>query len=299
LHDPDGLSPHGDMAREIMASKSFEKFYAKNSEFALKAMLETYIENGHDPKIVSKAIERVRREMSALDERIAEQMSNLAITAPQKKLRKPSQEYAYMKEFKAIYSTNRGSTAINSAMRTGTQISINGNEVLREITRRHGDEQFSGKTGKDIASSIKITANDFNLHNTEQISHKLYHQSNAKLTTYYRGQDISPGGLDELITAKEKGTVFHSKSFLSVTEEKSVAEGFMHGAKPLLIAINGFSAANVNSPYSVRIEKDLVFTPHADFVVTGIGTREKNKNQYVVNLKEIRGHTGTRTAMPY
>ncbi|WP_256357086.1 RHS repeat domain-containing protein [Pseudomonas sp. PDM26] len=299
LHDPDGLSPHGDMARELMASKSFEKFYAKNSEFALKAMLETYIENGHDPKIVSKAIERVRREMSALDERIAEQMSNLAITAPQKKLRKPSQEYAYMKEFKAIYSTNRGSTAINSAMRTGTQISINGKKVLRELTERVGDQEFSGKEGKEIARLIEIIANGFNLHNTEQISHQLYYQTNATLTTYYRGQDISATGLNELISAKEEGTVFHSTSFLSVSKEKSVAEGFMHGTKPLLITINGFSASNVISRYSVQSEKDLVFTPHADFVVTSIGKRESNQNQYVVNLKEIRGHTGTRTAMPY
>ncbi|PTR28154.1 insecticidal toxin complex protein TccC [Pseudomonas sp. GV085] len=299
LHDPDGLSPHGDMAREIMASKSFEKFYAKNSEFALKAMLETYIENGHDPKIVSKAIERVRREMSAIDERVAEHMSNLAITVPQKKLGKPPQEYTYMKEFNAIYSTNRGSTAINSAMRTGSRISINGKEVLRELTRRVGDEEFSGKAGKDNARFIEIIADGFNLHNTEQISYRLYNQSNSTATTYYRGQDISAEGLDKLISAKEEGTVFHSKSFLSVTKEKSIAEKFMHGTMPLLIAIKGFSASNVISRLSVQSEKDLVFTPHADFVVTSIGKRESNQNQYVVNLKEIRGHTGTRTAMPY
>lgn len=204
-----------------------------------------------------------------------------------------------MKEFKAIYSTNRGSTAINSAMRTGTQISINGKKVLRELTERVGDQEFSGKEGKEIARLIEIIANGFNLHNTEQISHQLYYQTNATLTTYYRGQDISATGLNELISAKEEGTVFHSTSFLSVSKEKSVAEGFMHGTKPLLITINGFSASNVISRYSVQSEKDLVFTPHADFVVTSIGKRESNQNQYVVNLKEIRGHTGTRTAMPY
>lgn len=299
LHDPNGLSPHGDLARTIMASKSFQKNYYKNPEMALSFMAEIAQEQNHPAEVIERAIRRVRKEMNSPLEEVTTQTSSLAIAKPEKEIRKPSQEYKYMREFNAIYSTNKGSAAINSAMRTGTQISINGNEVLREITKRHGDEQFSGKTGKDIESSIKVTAKVFNLHNTEQISYQLYNQSEASLTTYYRGQDISDRGLDELFSAKEEGTVLHSTSFLSVAKEKSVAEGFMHGTKPLLIAINGFSAANVNSPYSVRIEKDLVFTPHADFVVTGIGKRESNQNQYVVNLKEIRGHTGTRTAMPY
>jgi insecticidal toxin complex protein TccC len=299
LHDPDGLSPHGDMAREMMASKSFDKYYAKNPEFALKAMSDTYIENGHDPKVVSRAIERVRKEMRKIDELVVEQMNSLAISQPQKKLRTPSKEYAYMKEFKAIYSTNRGSTAINSAMRTGTQISMDGKKILRELTERVGDQEFSGKEGKETARSIEIIAGGLNIHNTEQISHQLYNQSNTNITTYYRGQDISATGLHEFIAAKEKGTVLHSKSFLSVAKEKIVAEGFMHGETPLLIGIEGFSASNVVSRYSVREEKDLVFTPHADFVVTGLGTRESNKNQYIVHLKEIRGHSGARTAMPY
>lgn len=297
LYDKNGLSPEGKLSRLMLKEPGFREGYAKDPRTALRTLKKFFEDYPKD--VLKLAIERVQEEMDPSLETVTSQMSNLAITAPQKKLRKPSQEYAYMKEFKAIYSTNRGSTAINSAMRAGVQISIDGKKILRELTERVGDKEFSGKEGKERARFIEIIAGGFNLHNTEQISYLLYHQTNATLTTYYRGQDISARGLDELISAKEEGTVFHSTSFLSVSKEKSIAEGFMHGTKPLLITINGFSAANVISQYSVQSEKDLVFTPHADFVVTSIGKRESNQNQYVVNLKEIRGHTGTRTAMPY
>ena len=40
FHDPNGLSPHGDLARTIMASKSFQKKYYKNPEIALILMAE-------------------------------------------------------------------------------------------------------------------------------------------------------------------------------------------------------------------------------------------------------------------
>lgn len=297
LYDKNGLSPEGRLSRLMLKEPGFREGYAADPKIALLTLKQLF--NDQPKDILKLAIERVQWEMDTPLETVTDKMNNLAITEPQKKLRKPAQEFSYMNEFKAIYSTNRGSTAINSAMRAGTQISIDGKKILRELTERVGDQEFSGKVGKEKASLIKIIADDFNLHKTEQISYQLYNQSNTTLTTYYRGQDISATGLSELISAKEEGAVFHSTSFLSISKEKSVAEGFMHGTTPLLIEIKGFSAANVISRYSVQSEKDLVFTPHADFVVTGIGTRASNKNQYIVSLKEIRGHTGTRTAMPY
>ncbi|MGF6090849.1 RHS repeat-associated core domain-containing protein [Pseudomonas sp. 18173] len=297
LYDKNGLSPEGKLLRLMLKEPGFREGYAEDPKIALRTLKRLFRDQPKD--ILKLAIKRVQEEMDDSLETVTDKMNNLAITEPQKKLQKPSQEYAYMKEFKAIYSTNRGSTAINSAMRAGVQISIDGRKMLRELTERVGDQEFSGKEGKERARFIEIIAGGFNFHNTEQISYQLYNQTNATITTYFRGQDISAKGLDELISAKEEGTVFHSTSFLSVSKEKSVAEGFMHGTTPLLIEIKGFSAANVISQYSVQSEKDLIFTPHADFIVSGIGTRASNKNQYIVSLKEIRGHTGTRSAMPY
>ncbi|MNF84521.1 hypothetical protein D3C81_1311110 [compost metagenome] len=297
LYDRNGLSPEGRLSRSMLNAPGFREAYAENPSAALKALKQTF--NDQPKEIIKLALKRVQWEMDAELKSITDKMNDLEIDLPQKKLRKPSQEYAYIKAFKAIYSTNRGSAAINSAMRTQTPISMDGKKIIREITERVGDQEFSGKEGKESARFIEIIANGFNIHNTEQISYQLYNQANPKLTTYYRGQNISAAGLDKLYSAKEDGTVFHSKSFLSVSKEKSIAETFMREDVQLLIEIKGFSASNVISQYSVQSEKDLVFTPHADFVVTELGTRASNKNQYILRLSEIRGHSGPRTAMPY
>ncbi|WP_123424455.1 RHS repeat domain-containing protein [Pseudomonas brassicacearum] len=299
LSDQDGLSPEGDLARKIMASKSFSKAYDINKEQALKVMGDTYIDNNYDPDIVAKAINKVQKKMSAMDNRIAKSLSEMAVSTPQKNIPTPKDKYSYMKEFKAIYSTNVGSAAINGAMRAGTQISLSKTAVIRELNDRFGDEMFSGKSGKEAASWIKIVAGGLNLHNTEQISHGLYLQSNTTTNTYFRGQGITKSGIDEFISAKDNKTILHSNSFLSVAKVKSVAEGFMRGENQLFMTIEGFSAANVVTEYSALSEKDLVFTPHADFEVIAVGTRENNKNQYHVKLREVRAHSGNRTAMPY
>lgn len=299
LFDPDGLSPQGDLARKIMDSNSFIKAYSKNPKKALETMKETNLEMGYELHIVEKALKRVQKEMTASDDALAQGMTKLAITEHQKLIRKPSQEYIYMKEFKAIYSTTYGSNVINTAMRTGAQISLNGRKVVRELTERVGDQEFSGSHGKERARFIEIIANGLNIHNTKQISYQLYKQANESTQTYYRGQDITESGLEEFMTAKEDGSVIHSKSILSVAKEKTTAEGFMPGKKDVIFLVTGFSAANVISPYSALGEKDLVFTPHADFTVTDVGYSTKNEGRVVIKLKEVRGHTGRRTPMPY
>ncbi|WP_306108827.1 RHS repeat domain-containing protein [Pseudomonas sp. H3(2019)] len=299
LFDPDGLSAHGDLAREIMGSKSFNKAYRKNPERALEAMKETSLERGNDPHVVDKAIKRVQKEMAASDDALAQAMTKLAVAEHQKLIRKPSQEYIYMKEFKAIYSTTYGSDVINTAMRTGAQISLNGKKVVRELIERVGDQEFSGAHGKERVRFIEIIANGLNIHNTEQISYQLYKQANESTQTYFRGQEITESGLENFLAAKKDGSVMHSKSFLSVAKEKNTAEEFMSGKTSVLFIIEGFSAANVISTYSATTVRGYVFTPHADFTVTAVGTRENKKGQYVVKLKEVRGHTGSRADMPY
>jgi insecticidal toxin complex protein TccC len=300
LYDKNGLSPEGRLARKMLKEEGFREAYAEDSKAALQALKQVFEDQPKD--ILKSALRRVRWDMDAELEPITDKMNDLEITIPQKKLRKPSQEYAYMKTFNAIYSTNYGSKKINTAMRAETSVFIPRNEttaITRELRTRHGDEIFSGKEGKDSKKFIKMIAAGFNTYNTEQISYQLYNQTSPELKTYYRGQDISAAGLAELFSAKEDGTVIHSKSFLSVSKEKSIAEKFLREDIQLLIEINGFSASNVISQYSVQSEKDLVFTPHADFVVTELGTRANNKNQYILRLSEVRGHNGPRAAMPY
>ncbi|MCP1518364.1 insecticidal toxin complex protein TccC [Pseudomonas migulae] len=299
LFDTNGLSPHGDLARMIMASSSFNEYYEKNPERALSAMSDTYLENGHDPNVVAKAISRVREKMTPSVAALTQKMDKLAVTTHPKLIRKPSQEYIYMKEFKAIYATTHGSHAINAAMRKNEPISLSGKKIIRELTERFGDQKFSGSSGKDAARFIEIIAKGLNLHSTEQISYQLYKQANESTQTYFRGQILSPAALEEFRSAEENGSIVYSKSFLSVAKEKETAVDFMRSKSSVLFIISGFSAANVVSAYSASTVKTRVFTPHADFKVTGVGYSTENKERVIIKLSEVRGHTGSRIPMPY
>ncbi|WP_256357709.1 RHS repeat domain-containing protein [Pseudomonas sp. PDM28] len=304
LHDPDGLSPEGDLSREMWKLESFQEAYKEDPARALKTLSSLYMDT-HDPKIVALAISRVKGKFRAIKDSalmrsidsMASSTSTLAISTRSnlKKINEPFPTYKYMDQFKSIYSTNEGSSAINYAMRYDEKIKIDRDEVVREIHDRHGII-----LGISQRRDIEATAKVFNLADAKKISILLYNQSNKSTTTYYRGQDVSDSGLSNFQIALGEGTILHSKSFLSVAKEKSVAETFMHGPNKLFMTIEGFSASYVWSPsHSVPTEKDLVFTPHADFVVTEFWKVADNSSQYHVRLKEIRGHNGSRTAMPY
>ncbi|WGK93258.1 RHS repeat domain-containing protein [Pseudomonas migulae] len=297
LFDSNGLSPHGDLARKIMASSSFNEYYEKNPERALSAMSDTYLENGFDPDIVAKAISRVRDKMTPSVAALTQKMDKLAVTTHPKLIRKPSQEYIYMKEFKAIYATTHGSHAINTAMRKNEPVLLNGKKVIRELTDRLGDQEFSGSSGKEAARFIEIIAKGFNLHNTEQISYQLYKQANQSTHTYFRGQSLNLTALEAFRAAKEDGSIVYSKSFLSVAKERETAVDFIRKESAVLFVITGFSAANVSSSYSASTVKTLVFTPHADFKVQDVGYSNVD-NRVIIKLSEVRGHTGSRIPMP-
>jgi RHS repeat-associated protein len=295
LYDSNGLSPHGDLARKIMDSKSFNENYKKNPEMALSLMADIARDQNHPDDVIHRAIRRVRKEMDSMIAHVAEQLKLLEITKNQKDIPAPKQPYD-MSMFKIVFSTNEGASAINQGMREGKQITINPRSVVNEISDRVKGEGLPDRIAKDI----KLHAGIFDLSDAERVAYQTYNQERPNLITYFRGQDITDKGMQNFVQAQENGSIVHSKSFLTVTNKKGVAETFMHGEMQLLMEINGFSATSVqHSTYSVQSEKDSVFSPYADFKVTSAGRLPNSRNKYFVRLEEVRAHTGPRPAMPY
>ncbi|MHC8367023.1 RHS repeat-associated core domain-containing protein [Pseudomonas sp. ZT5P21] len=285
LHDPNGLSPEGKLARKMIKEDGFLEAYAQNPKLAIRALRDVYSDQPHDTLIA--AIERIKVELSPRAN--TEQRKPAAAL---KQVTAPTPEFTELKTFNIIYGTNIGSQRINNGMRTGSPIKLRGRDVVKEIQHRHGDDALDKKTATDV----RFVGSGFDLEDAASVNYQLYKQSSTEMKTYYRGQDISEKGMKKFQKAKEKGTVLYSKSFLSVDRNEEVARTFMHGEIPVLMEITGFSAANVISRFSY--EKDLVFTIHADFQVTEI-TKERGSNVHVIKLKEIRGFTEAPHPMPH
>ncbi|WP_041474878.1 hypothetical protein [Pseudomonas sp. UW4] len=262
---------------------------------ALSLMADIARDQNHPDDVIHRAIRRVRKEMDSMIAHVAEQLKLLEITKNQKDIPAPKQPYD-MSMFKIVFSTNEGASAINQGMREGKQITINPRSVVNEISDRVKGEGLPDRIAKDI----KLHAGIFDLSDAERVAYQTYNQERPNLITYFRGQDITDKGMQNFVQAQENGSIVHSKSFLTVTNKKGVAETFMHGEMQLLMEINGFSATSVqHSTYSVQSEKDSVFSPYADFKVTSAGRLPNSRNKYFVRLEEVRAHTGPRPAMPY
>jgi insecticidal toxin complex protein TccC len=252
-------------------------------------------EQNHPDEVIDRAIRRVRKEMSSMLQRVEEHFQRLEITKNKKNIPAPKTPYD-LSMFKAIFSTNEGSSAINRGMRDGELIKINPRTVVNEISDRIKGEGIKDKAAKDI----KLHAEIFDLSDAERVSYQTYNQENPDLITYFRGQDITDKGMKSFMSAKEKGSILHSKSFLTATQQKDIAKTFMHGEMQLLMEISGFSATSVrHSTYSVQSEKDSVFSPFADFKVTSAGRLPNSQNKYFVRLEEARAYSGPRHPMPY
>ena len=292
LHDPNGLTPHGDLARTIMASKSFQENYYKNPEMALSLMAEIAKEQKHPAEVIERAIRRVRKEMSPPLEEATRHMSNLAIAPTKKEIPTPTHKYN-IKTFIALYTTTHGSDTINNAMRKGVEIQINKKKVIRELTERHGDI-FDGREGKKTKLDIEVSAELFTLETAKNVSNQLYLQDTTSTTTYYRGGRLTKSALEKYKEAEKNSSVLYSLSFLSVAKDPSVADDFKSTQESGLFIIKGFSAASMAGGLSASAVQGSVFTSHADFKVTKVD--EANN---VIHLTELRGYKGHRIPLPH
>jgi insecticidal toxin complex protein TccC len=301
LHDLDGLSPEGDLAKKIIHHTEFGDQYYDNPELAMSNMLDKLLDENYHPNTIQLAMQRANKHFYALKKqgeeerrKYEEEAKNQKKTASpsRKKIPKPTKEYN-IKTFIALYTTTHGSTKINNAMRNGEEIEITSRAVIRELEVRH-DKIFQGPEGKKIKQDIDIAGGLFKLDEAKNVSHQLYLQRTESKTTYYRGARLTKSALKQYKTAKESGTALHSLSFLSVAKDKATAESFRTEEPSGLMIIKGFSAAYLGGGLSASAVKGSVFTFHADFKVT-----EVDELNNTVHLTELRGYTGPRIPLPY
>ncbi|NCE88412.1 RHS repeat-associated core domain-containing protein [Pseudomonas sp. Q1] len=308
LSDQDGLSPEGDKAREILRMSFFKEAYASNPAQALDKMRKTLLESGNRT-FVDSVMERVKRRLEPntqgaragrSSQAPVAAMSRMSLASPPLKKSPKLATSEDLQNFQDIYSTNAGYSQINTAMRAGDFVTVSSSKVIGEIERRHGDNQFAGKAGKEIRSSLKYAAEDIG-RNMEAIDASLYLKENNKSSRFFRGQGMTMGGIEAFVRARDEGAVLHSLSLLSASKSKEVAVGFMTSAEneKVLMEITGFSATGMGSRYSVAAENEYVFSTHANFHVTNVGSNQSRPGTYIIQLKEVRGHKGSRMPMPY
>ncbi len=298
LVDPDGLTPEGDLFRKMFNSKVFIKAFRKNPEQAIQEMEQVLHAESYPPELISGVVRRLRAQIPADVSALSAQAQAMSLdSAPQKTI--SGGGYENMKDFFAIYSTNAGSSAINSALRANRPLSVSGKKVVSELAARHGSHHFEGRTGTQRKLNLIAVADTLDVADMKKVANQLYQQSNQAVSTFYRGQDVTSAALDSFSDAIEAGSILYSLSPLSVSRDKTVAEGFMTGTIPVLMEIRGFSASVMTSSLTADGEQERIFSPHADFKVSAMGTRATNSAQYLIRLEEVRGHRGPRTPLYY
>ncbi|MBV6822971.1 RHS repeat protein [Pseudomonas sp. PD9R] len=294
LYDFDGLSPEGDLAREIIHTTDFGSVYWDDPKKAMSDILDSLLDQNYAPEIIELAVQRARQHFDAKKELAAEQIKKFSekpIHLPQKNITRPKSKYD-IKKFINFYTTTHGSEMINNAMRNKKEIYINESEVMRELKERHDISNFEGKSGTQLKQDIKASAATFRLDDADKVSYQLYHQSNPSSRIYYRAGRLTKSALEGYKTAKDNSSVLHSLSFLSAALDQSVTDDFRSTKESGLFIITGFSAASMNGGLSVI--KGSVFSPHADFKVTKI-----DEQANVIHLKELRGYEGHRIPLPH
>lgn len=176
--------------------------------------------------------------------------------------------HEYLDAIKNIWSTNTAYPVMKS-MSAGKAGSISGSAVIAELSKRHGDEQFTGSEGRRIASLLSSTASGMDVKKVKNFNWQIYTNNlKSKPKTYYRGTRVSENVISAYRRA-EKGKLFRSSTLMAVSKNMEKAESFMQNTtksgSPLLITITGFSAEPMSASLVVSSEVESVFSTYATF----------------------------------
>lgn len=210
--------------------------------------------------------------------------------------------------FSTLYNTNAGAKAVNAAAR-GDELKISISDVIGEIGRRHGEETVSSykKAGTDLKTDMKILATKDNL---QRVADAMYASADpAKLSDkeIFRGQGMTPAGVDKLFDLWKQGTPVKATHFLSCDKDFKTALGFTRNCgqrreEPVLFQIKSFSNKSLRPYADVLGETETLFTPHATFNIADIkeGKNKEGKKTglLIVKLKEIP-QTENSVLLPY
>ncbi|HGM5308659.1 TPA: hypothetical protein ACKQJM_003195 [Serratia marcescens] len=179
--------------------------------------------------------------------------------------------HAYIDGMKNVWSTNEGYRAMKS-MSAGKTGAISGSEVIAELARRHGEQQFTGREGARIASSLSSMAGGMSVEKVSEFNRLIYNKDlgseRENYKKYYRGTRVPAEVITGYRQAK-RGDLFRSRELMAVSSSQTTAKSFMNNrtnsGEPLLITIIGFSAEHMRASLVVSSEAESLFSTFATF----------------------------------
>ncbi|CRY18359.1 ADP-ribosyltransferase domain-containing protein [Yersinia enterocolitica] len=214
---------------------------------------------------------------------------------------------ALRNNFSMIYQSNEGCKAINAEARhqfgnANQSAKLNGNQVIAEYVKTHGDNVFSGGNAP-VKSAIQSHCSD--LSTLVKDVAKAWYSPTDTTTTSHRGQGMTQDGINKLITQfnnDRAGSVYKLGQFFSTSKEVNVAKAFADrtgDSVKIMFEVKGNSGRGIVVSGGLKFannEREVLYSPLAKFAVTDI--KGSNAKGYTIKLNEVEQDTKAKL-LPY
>ncbi|HII2982277.1 TPA: ADP-ribosyltransferase domain-containing protein [Yersinia enterocolitica] len=214
---------------------------------------------------------------------------------------------ALRNNFSMIYQSNAGCKAINAEARhqfgNANQFAkLNGNQVIAEYVKTHGDNVFSGGNAP-VKSAIQSHCSD--LSTLVKGVAKAWYTPTDTTTTSHRGQGMTQDGIDKLMSqfkSDRAGSVYKLGQFFSTSKEVGVAKDFADrtgDSVKIMFEVKGNSGRGIVVSGGLKFEnneREVLYSPLANFAVTDI--KGNNAKGYTIKLNEVEQDTKAKL-LPY
>ncbi|EPZ8124925.1 ADP-ribosyltransferase domain-containing protein [Yersinia enterocolitica] len=214
---------------------------------------------------------------------------------------------ALRNNFSMIYQSNAGCKAINAEARhqfgnANQSAKLNGNQVIAEYVKTHGDNVFSGGNAP-VKSAIQFHCSD--LSTLVKDVAKAWYTPTDTTTTSHRGQGMTQDGINKLITEfnnDSAGSVYKLGQFFSTSKDVGVAKDFADRTEDsvkIMFEVKGNSGRGIAVSGGLKFEnneREVLYSPLANFAVTDI--RGDGAKGYTIKLNEVEQDTKAKL-LPY
>lgn len=252
-------------------------------------------------------VSRLKNQSYNIDTKIHNLENSIAIT------RKREEEIKAVKvNFSMIYQSDAGCKAINAAVdrlkeNASSEIKLDAKKVIKHYHESKGIDVFDKASGKKIEQSIRVNCSL--LGDLVQKAVIDFYNPKGEFVKTYRGQGMTKSGFEKLCKQfhddnnNKTKTVYDADRFLSSSLDENIAESFANKSKDVIkviFEVKGFSC-EVLSPGILLFEeneRDLVYSPLANFIVTDVTAPVKKSGFYRVKLEEVSRRAEAQR-MPY
>lgn len=214
--------------------------------------------------------------------------------------------------FSMIYQSNAGCKAINAEARyqfgnakQPEKRSDNGDKVIAEYVKIHGGRVFNGGNAP-VKSAIESHCS--NLSTLVKDVAKAWYTPTDSKTTSHRGQGMTQGGIDKLITQfnnDRAGSVYKLGQFFSTSKDVDVADGFAdrrtEDSVRVMFEVRGNSGRGIvvlNGLKFENSEREVLYSPLASFKVTSI--KGEPSKGYTIKISEVTPNNESKAKLlPY